>query len=382
MAFLGSAGRIFLSIPALAALGLAVHAGAAQKAPTQPDRATDGRSVHRFLQSTLPAGASGTFAAAHGGQRAYCGGFGLADRKARTRASCDTVYDVMSMTKQFTAATILKLQMMGKLEVTDPIGDYLGPVPEDKRAITVQQLLTHTSGLAEGLGDDYQRLSRRELVARAMRSELESEPGARYRYSNLGYSLLAAIVEEASGMDYERFMAKHLFKPAGMTDTGYVLPDWRRRQVAVEYDARGRSQGRPFDHPWAADGPYWNLRGNGGLLSTARDMIRWHRTLLGERVLDREAKEQLFEPRVLEEKGGEAYYGYGWVIADTDQGRVAWHNGGNAWSYGEFARLLDERAMVFWVTNRVKDADEGWNLERLGSKLTRGMAVRMRGSDP
>ena len=143
---------------------------------------------------------------------------------------------------------------------------------------------------------------------------------------------------------------------------------------------RGASQGRPFDHPWAADGPYWNLRGNGGLLSTARDMLRWHRALNGEESLDRGPKKELFEPRVLEEKGGEAYYGYGWVVLDADRGRVAWHNGGNGWSYGEFARLLDDRVMVFWVTNRVEDRAEGWNLEQLGVRLTRGMAVRARGA--
>jgi hypothetical protein len=108
-------------------------------------------------------------------------------------------------------------------------------------------------------------------------------------------------------------------------------------------------------------------------------MIRWHRALLSERVLDRQAKEQLFEPRVLEEKGGDAYYAYGWVVAETDDGRVAWHNGGNGWSYGEFARLLDDGAMVFWATNRVKDRDEGWNLEKLGARLTHGIAVRVQG---
>jgi CubicO group peptidase (beta-lactamase class C family) len=227
------------------------------------------------------------------------------------------------------------------------------------------------------LGGDYDRLSRRGLVTGALRSRLRSPPGARYRYSNLGYSLLAAIIERASGMGYEEFLARRLFGPAGMTHTGYVLPRWKRDRVAIEYDARGRPHGRPFDHPWAKDGPYWNLRGNGGLLSTARDMFRWHRALEGDMVLDRRSKRELFQPRVLEEPGGDSYYGYGWVIFETDEGRTGWHNGGNGLSYGELARLLDDRVMVFWITNRYRG--EGWNFERFGSELTEGVAERVRG---
>jgi CubicO group peptidase (beta-lactamase class C family) len=339
------------------------------------------QSVARFLQDALPRAADGTLVAARDGEMVHCEGFGLADREAGIAAGCDTVYDVMSMTKQFTAAAILKLEMMGKLRVTDSISRHLGPVPTDKRKITVHHLLTHTAGLPEALGDDYEPLMRSELVATALGSELESAPGAEYRYSNVGYSLLAAIVEEASGLGYEEFLAEHLFARAGMTQTGYVLPEWEPDEVAVEYDSQGRSQGRPFDHPWADDGPYWNLRGNGGMLSTARDMFRWHVALVGDEVLDARAKEKLFEPHVREGPGGDSFYGYGWVVVEPEGfGRVAWHDGGNGWSFGTVTRLLDDGVIVFWVTNRYRDADEGWNLARLEPRLTRGVVDRVLGS--
>jgi CubicO group peptidase (beta-lactamase class C family) len=363
-----------LAIVLLAGLTLAA-CGLSREVSTGP--AGQGRtaaSIQRYLDRILPPRASGTLVAARHGDLVHCRGFGMADRERRIQASCDTAYDVMSMTKQFTAAAILKLQMMGKLSVTDPIHRYLGSVPADKQEITLQQLLTHTSGLIDALGDDYDRLSRRELLTGALKSRLRSAPGAEYHYSNLGYSLLAAIIEKTSGMGYEEFLARRLFAPAGMTHTGYVLPHWKRAGVAVEYDARGRSHGRPFDHPWAKDGPYWNLRGNGGLLSTSRDMLRWHRALVSDKVLDRRSKHQLFKPRVLEEPGGDTYYGYGWVILETGSGRAGWHNGGNGWSYGELARVLDDRVMVFWVTNRYKA--EGWNFERLGPRLTEGVVER------
>ena len=162
-----------------------------------------------------------------------------------------------------------------------------------------------------------------------------------------------------------------------MTDTGYVLAAWEPGQVAVEYDARGEPQGRPFEHPWAADGPYWNLRGNGGLLSTARDMFRWHLALEGDQVLDRRAKAELFRPHVLEEPGGETSYGYGWAIQDSPYGVIAAHDGGNAWSYGELIRLLDQGVLVFFVTNQARDDGTGSNLVRLSSGLVRGAVERL-----
>jgi CubicO group peptidase (beta-lactamase class C family) len=297
-----------------------------------------------------PAGSSGALVTAVDGELVSCEGWGGGD--------CDTVYDIGSVTKQFTAAAIVELQTMGRLDVTDRIGRYLRGVPPDKRAITIQQLLTHTSGLVGSLGGDYEPLSRDDLLRAAFASDLRSAPGTRYFYSNVGYSLLAAIIETASGEGYEEFLAQHLFAPAGMTSTGYVLPDWDAADVAVEYDARGRSQGRPFDHPWAADGPNWNLRGNGGLLSTARDMFRW------SRAFDDPELKELFRPRVSEGARADSSYGYGWVVLDTQLGRVQWHNGGNGWSYAEVTRVPSEHAFVFWVTNRSRGP--GWNLERHG----------------
>jgi len=371
-------GALALAVVAALVAAALVAAAPVVAAPVAPAAEPDpvAASIGSFLDQTLPAGASGTLVAVRG-RTVVCRGFGWADRRGRVAADCDTVYDIGSMTKQFTAAAVLKLKMLGRLDVHDPIGRWLGPVPPDKAGITVQQLLTHTAGLVDALGDDYEPLTRSRLVEEAMTTPLRTAPGSAYHYSNLGYSLLAAIVQEASGMGYERFLATHLFAAAGMTRTGYVLPRWRRADVAVEYDARGRAQGRPFDHPWAAGGPWWNLRGNGGMLSTARDLVRWHRALQHATVLDRGTQRELFRPRVREEPGGGSYYGYGWVLLETELGPVAWHNGGNGWSYGEVARVLGKGTMVFWVTNRSRNDAAGWRMERLG--LTSGALLRLAG---
>jgi CubicO group peptidase (beta-lactamase class C family) len=337
--------------------------------PTDP-------TIEQFLADTLPAGVSGTVLVARGDEIVHCTGFGTADRKAKVPASCDTVYDIQSITKQFTAAAILKLEMMGRLRVSDPISRHVGPVPDDKQDITIHQLLTHTTGLREVLGGDYQPLTREAMLEGAMSSRLRWAPGSRYAYSNLGYSVLAAVVEEASGMDYEEFLADNLFEPAGLTETGYVLPEWSPQRVAVEYDRHGQPMGRPFDHPWAADGPYWNLRGNGGILTTARDMYRWHLALRGDEVLSSQAKQQLFTPYVVEGPGATTHYGYGWVVVNSKPyGKVVWHDGGNGWSLSMVTRLLDEDVLVFWTSNHAYQQGQ-WNLETSMQKLTLGLAER------
>lgn len=334
-------------------------------AAAHPGAGRDGGAgrLREVVAAVVPRGASGAVVAVRDG-RTSCVGFGTADRARGVPAGCDTVFDIGSVTKQFTAAAVLHLRSRGRLRVGDPIGRWFPDAPPDKAGITVHQLLTHTSGLPASLGDDYARLTRRDLREEAFAARLRSRPGTAHRYSNVGYSLLALVVEEASGATYEEYLARHLFRPAGMGSTGYVLPDWSRRSVAVEYDADGTPQGRPMDHPWASGGPWWNLRGNGGMLSTARDLARWHRALEDGRVLPLRAVRALTRPRVPEDASGRSWYGYGWVVLDSPVGRVGWHNGGNGWSYAEVARVPGRDAMTFWVTNRVRSRGH-WDLARL-----------------
>jgi CubicO group peptidase (beta-lactamase class C family) len=122
------------------------------------------QSIERFLDDAWPKGAGGKVLAVRGREIEHCEGIGWADREAKIAARCDTVYDIMSMTKQFTAAAILKLEMMGKLRVSDPVRNFLGPVPDDQRDITVHQLLTHTAGLVDTLGGDYDALTRSHVL--------------------------------------------------------------------------------------------------------------------------------------------------------------------------------------------------------------------------
>lgn len=375
-------------ISAVLLMSLALLAACGPGDSAQPDptggrsESRDGRTdpgIAKVLDRAWPEGASGSVVAGRGGEMVHCGSFAWADRARRVRADCDTAYDIMSMTKSFTAVAVLKLESEGKLRVSDRLSAYLDDVPEDKRSITLHQLLTHTSGLPEALGDDYAPVSRREMMDGALRAKLVASPGIRFSYSNLGYSLLAALVEKVSGIDYEHYLAAKIFKPAGMTDTGYVLPRWRPDQVAVEYDDHGRARGRPTDHRWASDGPYWNLRGNGGLLSTSRDMYRFHHALTAGTVLDKPARTKMQRPYVPLGLPGFGGYGvgYGWVISPDKGRRIATHSGGNDWSYGVHARGVDDDVMAFWITNQT--ARQGkWNLQEQGKSLTLNLIKSLR----
>ena len=295
---------------------------------------------------------SGVVLVAQRGDVILAKGYGSADRARRLRFTTDTVFDIGSITKPFTAAAILKLEMDGKLRVTDPITRFFNDVPPDKQRITLHQLLTHTAGFPDSLGDDYEKISRDEFVKLALASKLRSNPGASYLYSNVGYSLLGAVIEHMTGASYEKYLFAKLLKPAGMTMTGYLLPEWDRDKLAHGY-RKDKDWGTPLDHAWADDGPYWHLRANGGLLSTAADLYRWSVALQGEEILSKELIEKQFTPPASEGfLSGGSHYGYGWSIGKTKRGRRVWeHNGSNLVFFADFRICPDDQLVLILATN-------------------------------
>jgi CubicO group peptidase (beta-lactamase class C family) len=278
-------------------------------------------------------------------------GFGMADRRKGIPTGADTVVSIGSITKQFTAAAILKLEMQGKLHTADTIARFFPNAPADKKSITIHQLLTHTSGLRSDFSDtDYEPVMRDEYIGRALHSALLVPPGKEFHYANSGYSVLAAIVELASGLPYERYLHDFLFEPAGMHQTGYKIPHWPIGRVARGYE-NGREWGTILEHPWAPDGPYWELRGNGGIHSTAGDMYRWHVALQSDTVLSSEAREKFQTGYVAEGPGGDSSYAYGWSVTQSPRGKLIEHNGGNGIFAADFLRYVDAGVVVFVASN-------------------------------
>ncbi len=315
---------------------------------TAPAASELGRKIDAWL---VAAGFRGSVLVSKGGAVLLRKGYGMADRENGAAYDAETVFDVGSITKQFTAAAILKLEMQGKLHVEDEIGKYFANAPDNKRAITLHQLLTHTAGLESDFAGDYDPVSRDEYVKRILASKLRSKPGEAYFYANSGYSLLGAIVEIVSGMSYEKYLRENLFLPAGMKDTGYKLPGWPPARVAVGYH-EGKRWGRITEKPWADDGPYWALRANGGIHSTLDDMLRWHIALTGDAILSAAAKDKMYRRHVREGSGADTFYGYGWSIGDSAWGsRLIEHNGGNGTFFADFLRFPDDDLVVILSTN-------------------------------
>lgn len=331
---------------------------AAEVEPPTSTPATTSPELEAYFDQLKASGFSGVVAVREGPD-ITSRAIGVADRENDVQVDAETVFDVGSLTKQFTAAAILRLEMDGRLSVNDTLGEHVPGLPDDKAALTLHQLLTHTAGLPVGLGADDEAIGRSDYIALVSETPLLSEPGERYAYSNVGYSLLAIVIERETGQLYEGYLRSALFEPAGMEDTGYVLPEWEGHNIAVGYDKEtGDRFGRPDEQGWGEDGPYWHLLGNGGILSTAGDMLRWDQALTGDLVLDEAAKEKLFAAHVRMDPSGEAYYGYGWQIIPLPTGKpLIKHDGGNHIFYADFLRLVDEDVTVFMATNSSQDSD-------------------------
>lgn len=351
--------RIFRTLPALALVATtAAAAGAQQPLPIDQDARQVAQRLDEHMKRLVPFGYSGSLLVARDAEVVLANGYGLADRENGVPVTPETVFDIGSITKQFTAAAILKLEMEGKLSVNDPVSRWFPNVPADKQAMTLHHLLTHSSGLRGDFGGDYAVAERDSLAGVILASELQWAPGTRYDYSNAGYSLLAMVVEKASGMGYEQYLREKLWAPAGMTRTGYRGVQWRPGELAVGYRA-GQRWGTPTDRLWAADGPYWNLRGNGGVLSTVTDLFRWHRALQGDAILSAEAKGKMWTPHVQEGEGASSHYGYGWAIGPTTRGtKLVAHNGGNGVFFADFRRYVDEGVVVLVMSNTTESPAE------------------------
>jgi CubicO group peptidase (beta-lactamase class C family) len=307
--------------------------------------------IDEYMTLVEKNGFSGSLLVAKDGKIVLSKGYGLADRERNIPVTNQTVFTIGSITKQFTAAAILKLQMMGVLSVNDHITKYFENVPDDKKEITLHHLLTHTAGFPGAIGGDFEPVLRDEFIKLAMETKLLRKPGELYEYSNVGYSLLGAIIEIVTGKTYEAFLHEHLFKPAGMMKTGYRIPKWDPDELAHGY--RGdKDWGTLIDKPWAEDGPYWHLKANGGILSTVEDMYKWHLALGGDKILSEEAKNVDYTPHVPEGEGADSYYGYGWAIFTTPRNtRLIAHNGGNMIFAADFLRYVDEDVVIIIMSN-------------------------------
>jgi CubicO group peptidase (beta-lactamase class C family) len=229
------------------------------------------------------------------GKELFFHSVGFADRETRRPFTRNTGIEIGSIVKPMSKVALLKLNASGKISLDDPISKYFLDVPEDKKAITIKMLYSHRSGFQDVFGDDYEPMKRDALMKQMLASKLVYEPDSKEQYSNSGYSMLATIIEKVTGESFERHLARVEFQPLGLKRTGYMLPHWKKDQLMVGYRADGTRWGTPLDYFWFKDGPGWNLRGNGGLLTTFPELARWVRAAHSGQLLDSQSY-TLFAP--------------------------------------------------------------------------------------
>jgi CubicO group peptidase (beta-lactamase class C family) len=312
-----------------------------------------GASLDRYLKALVGYGYSGAVLVAKHGEVVLNQGYGLADPDRKTPFTPDTLFDIASISKQFTAAAILKLEMQGKLKVEDSLARFFPAAPPDKAAITLHQLLTHTSGLPDSIGDEYDVMTRDDFLKGLFATPLAHSPEGRFLYSDAGYAVLAAVVEAVSGRPLGDFLHDQIFEPAGMHHTGLRPSAEDRARLAHGHSMQG-DWGTSLDHPQAPDGPWWNLRGNGGILTTTGDLYLWDKALQGDAVLSRVEREKLQRPYVRETGAPEPKYAYGWSVTTSPTGHTQLaHVGGNGAFGSDLRRYPQDGVVIFVDANTV-----------------------------
>lgn len=281
----------------------------------------------------------------------------------------ETLVDLGSITKTVTAVATLKLVEQGKLDLDETLDSIWPDAPDDKASITVHELLTHTSGLPDGVGNDKERLSREEFVDRVMDIDIDEDAKGEYRYSNAGYGLLAAIIELRSGKPFEIFLNEDVLAPAGLEPIGYESVYDDRRSLLSPRAWPTLFQRQPISEAsWGGRSPGWNLVGNGGLVATPAAYLRFWSAVREGRVIDRALLRKALAPHADGLAQEESFYGYGVMVQEVPgYGRIYWHDGENDLFSSEWRELGPNGLQVF-TAGRGRDAFAAMRLilRRLG----------------
>lgn len=358
-----SAGALLLALAVLPwapgpAAGQASGSGARPTASAVPEPPpTSAREVEAFTDSLARAtleespAAGMSVAVARGGDTLVHAGWGRADLELDVPATSGTVYRIGSLTKQFTAAAVLRLAEDGRLALDDTLGAFLTGFDTGDRRVTVRQLLTHTSGLKSytDLEAFWEKsrldLSHRELLSLLGDEPFEFEPGTSYAYSNTGYYVLGMIVEEVTGRDYGDWMREELFRPLGLDDTRYCSG-----RPVIEERAEGyrvADDGELVnDEPLSMAAPF----AAGALCSTVGDLLAWTRALHGGRVVSPSALEAMTTPEVLPD-GTDTGYGFGLSVGSLDGHTRIAHGGGINGFSSRLAHYPDDDLTIAVLVN-------------------------------
>lgn len=309
---------------------------------------------------------SGAVLIADKGKPIYQKAFGYKNFETKDPITTSSIFELASVSKQFTAMTILMLKQQGKLAYDDLIEKYIPGLPYP--GITIRHLLNHTSGLP-----DYQDVMDKHWDKSKVATNADNityliqyhpaklaEPGEKYQYSNTGYMLLASITEKASGQDFIEFCRTRIFKPVGMTHTDIrtradkiKLPDMAWGYMYVPDKKRYvRADSFPeFNYAiWLG-----NRKGPGRISSTVGDLLKWDRALYTNQLVSQQTLKDAFVPAKLND-GSLTQYGFGWEVKQSDKlGKVVWHDGDNPGYKTQIMRYIDADKTIIVLCNNAHE---------------------------
>lgn len=292
---------------------------------------------------------SGTVLVSQKGEILFHDGYGMANIEHSVPNTRATKLWICSITKAFTAAAIMQLSEKGLISVDDSIRRYLPEYSEFDERITIHQLLTHTSGIANynNIPDFFSRIQKlyyteKEFIALFKDMAPDFPPGEGYAYSNSGYYLLGVIIERVSKLPYEEFVTENILKPLGMNDSGFFRETDIVPGRASAYELYGdKYRNGPHDEAT-------KFFSSGGLWSTAYDLYLWDRALNTEKLLSGASLEKLFTPC-------RNNYGYGWEIDERFGRKKVGHNGFHSGFYSQIYSYIDEEVCIIFLGNMMQN---------------------------
>lgn len=278
-------------------------------------------------------------------------GYGYANLEVKAPATPETIYQIQSVTKQFTATAVMMLAEEGKIVLDDKVSLYLTGAPQAWRNITVRNLLTHTSGIKDYINEPTTSLrldvSDEDVFNATIKRELNFQPGEKYAYSNTNYFLLSIIIHKLTGKTYGEYLNERIFKPLGMSNT----------RIYSQTDIiPNRASGYLLDNGKLQNGGYYaaSILGyaGGGIITNVLDMAKWDAGLYDEKLLKRSSFEQMWTSGKLN-NGKSTGYGFGWAIGDLKGHRLVTHNGAHTSGFASaITRYLDDKLTIVVLTNQ------------------------------
>jgi CubicO group peptidase (beta-lactamase class C family) len=305
-----------------------------------------GVQADSLFQHYLGKGLSGFFMVVKDNEVVLKKGYGYSNNATKEQNTPSTLFNVASIGKQFTMFAILQLEEKGLLKTTDYLSKYIGTFRDMRDSITLHHLLCHTSGLSKaGTNLDYK--TRTGFIESVKKGEPEAMPGEKYRYTNAGYSMLAAVVEIVSHVSFEQYLREEIFKPLGMQSTGYP---WEahipQKLIATGYNNKGLPESTQ-ENIWAARGP-------GNLVTTMEDLYKWMQGYNNEKFMSAVVKAKILNDYY---PGNESY---AWNKTSTKHHTAFYHKGGGRNDFE--SRLLwwpeDKVIVIFSLNNDYNIARE------------------------